>query len=675
MYKRLEKVILITFAVLAVGLGVWGYAIAGHNYSPPTDDSDCGIKYKCPVLKPAPHFLWIECFQCIFSAIGLIRCVDLFQPNRDPWQLVVAQFAVPGVALLTAAQIFLVSLRKDIRTAFARHTINHTIVCGVGDVGMQVIQNLRGAGNHVVAIDLLSDSPNAATCEKSKVPVLQGDAKNPQVLIASGVRRAETVVVCTGSDAENMDIALQIKSLLSQQTYRKQREIQVLTQLRNAWLHNKLINTDKKSLGSANVDLRLFNPFTNAARMLIKRLRLPPSPEYDASTFVIIGFGAYGRESTLHLIRAALVRLNTTLNILVIDQNADALKEQFLIVNPAAAEMASLEFVTASVVPGSPDIKDIVEEKLRSAGPLIGVAIALGDDQVTLCAGLEIRNLLDTMELLRVPVYLRLEHYRQLGDLVSNVESICRFNDRLQVFGTLEEILSPGVLFGSRLDALAQAVHEDYRLRSQQHINQQANVPWHELPEFMKMSNRWRADHTPLLLALAGFHVEEDVKSPQALELTAEETELLAELEHRRFTIERRLVDWMSGETRRNLQRRHPHIGEWSKLEESQRDWNRKEMAKLPKLLAGLGVELRRERKIRAYGATLAAVGEELDSILAGPQSEHYILIVDLDEPQARSIAERALNLQSVSFWLFSVKNRGSFSRGNHGIRRAACKL
>jgi len=324
MYKRLENVVLVAFAALALGLGFWGYAIAGHNYSPPSD-------YSSPIFNPIRPFLWLECIRCLISAIGLIRCVDLFQPFRDPWQLVVAQFAVPGVALLTAAQIFLVSLRKDIRTALARHTINHTIVCGVGDVGMQVIQNLRGAGNHVVAIDLVNDSANAATCEKCRVPVLQGDAKNPQVLLASGVRRADTVIVCTGSDAENMDVALQIKSLLSARSYRMPRKIQVLTQLRNEWLYKKLINTDKKSLGSANVDLRLFNPFTNAARMLIKRLRLPPSPEYDAGTFVVIGFGAYGREATLHLIRAALVGLNSTLNILVIDQKADLLKEKFLV--------------------------------------------------------------------------------------------------------------------------------------------------------------------------------------------------------------------------------------------------------------------------------------------------------------------------------------------------------
>ena len=248
--------------------------------------------------------------------------------------------------------------------------------------------------------------------------------------------------------------------------------------------------------------------------MLIKRLHLPPSPEFEARTFVLIGFGAYGREIALHLIRSSPVALGSTLKIIVFDQDADAAKEKFAVTNPAAAEVAALDFVTATVAPGSPDLARIVERKLESAGPLLGIALALGDDEVSLCAALEMRSLLDRNGHLHVPVYVRLEHYRRLGELVRNIENISRFGDRLQIFGTLEETLSPDVLFGSKLDAFAQVLHEDYRRRSQVTINPQANVPWHELPEFMKMSNRWRADHTPLLMELAGLHLEHDVPSP-----------------------------------------------------------------------------------------------------------------------------------------------------------------
>ena len=66
----------------------------------------------------------------------------------DPWQLIIAQFAVPGVALVSALQLFLTGVRKNLRTAMALRKTDRTIVYGIGDVDMQVIQNLASAGHH-----------------------------------------------------------------------------------------------------------------------------------------------------------------------------------------------------------------------------------------------------------------------------------------------------------------------------------------------------------------------------------------------------------------------------------------------------------------------------------------------------------------------------------------------
>jgi len=512
-----------------------------------------------------------------------------------------------------------------------------------------VIENLGSAGQFIAAVDLQDDSPGAATCEKSGVPVLQGDAKNPQVLLAAGIRRAQTAIICTGSDSENMDIALQIKAIYELPGHLKSSRIQVLAQLRNDWMHKRLIGSDKGSMGSNKVDLRLFNPFMNAARMLIKRLHLPPSREFEARAFVVIGFGAYGREITEHLIRACPVAPGRTLNILVLDQKADQAAESFPIANPVAAALASFEFVTASVAPGSPDLQRIVAKKLESAEPLLGVAVALGNDELSLCSALEIRSLLDCAGHLHVPVYVRLEHYRRLGELVRNIENKSNFSDRLQIFGTLEETLSADVLLGSHLDAFAQALQEEYRLRPRDTINPAADVPWHELPEFMKMSNRWRADHTPLLMELAGLHVARDVQSPVVVALSPEQIELLAELEHRRYTIERRLIEW-----RQPIQRFSTHLEDWDHLSEEYKEDNRKEVAGLPKIMARLGMEIHPVRKVRLYGEQLKTAGAELEQVLNGPMPAHCAMIVDLDEPEAVSLAARALSLPSVSLWLFS---------------------
>ncbi|HVN94475.1 MAG TPA: NAD(P)-binding protein [Terracidiphilus sp.] len=648
MDKRYEKFLLIGFAIVALGLGFWGYAIAGSDYTGGACLHQAAQIPPVPCPNPVRPFTWLEGLHCLIAAVGLLRLYDLFQPGIDPWQLVIAQIMVPGIALFSAGQLFLTSVRKNLRTAMARRKSNHSIVCGIGDVGMQIVQNLRAAHHLVVAIDLEGDSPNAATCEKAGVPVLQGDAKSPHVLIAAGIRRAQTAVVCTGSDSENMDIALQINAIHSQPPLRKNGAIKVLAELRNDWMHKRLIASDKRSLGSAHVDLRLFNSFNSAARMLIKRLRLPPSPEFEARTFVLVGFGAYGREIALQLIRSSPVALGERLKIVVFDQEADAAKEKFLITNPSAAEMATIEFVTAKVAPGSVDLARVVEPALESAGPLLGVALALGDDETSLCAALEMRSLLDRKGFVHVPVYVRLEHYRRLGEVVRTIEDISAFADRLQIFGTLEETLSADVLIGFRLDAFAQALHEDYRQRSQAAINPQANVPWHDLPEFMKMSNRWRADHTPLLMELAGLHLEPNVAAPPVLALSKDQIELLARLERRRYCIERGLIERRFGSAQRQS------MPEWDELTEEQKESERNEAARLPEIMATLGIRLHAVHTVRLYGEWLAKAAAELEQLLAERTSFHCNLIVDLDDAGAAQAAVRGLSLPSFSLWLFS---------------------
>jgi len=667
MEKRFEKIVLISFAVLAVGLGAWGYARAGWDFTVDPDHPFNPHNVYAAFRTGNP---WLQAFRCVISSIGLVRLYDLYQPGRDPWQLVIAQVLVPSIALLSAAQLFLTGVRKNIRTAMVRRKFNHTVVFGIGDVGMQVIQNLGRAGQYIVAVDLVDDSPGAATCEKSGVPIVQGDAKNPQVLIAAGIRRAQTAIVCTGSDSENMDIALQIKEVFELPGVLKSSRIQVLAQLRNDWMHKRLIGSDRGSIGSSKVDLRLFNPFMNAARMLIRRLHLPPSPEFEARAFVVIGFGAYGREIAQHLIRACPVAPGRSLKILIFDQKADQIQERLPIADLEGMETVSFEFVTAAVAPGSPDLQRIVAKKLESLEPLLGVALALGDDEVSLCAALEIRSLLDSAGHLHVPVYVRLEHYRRLGELVRNIENISDFADRLQIFGTLEETLSPEVLLGSHLDAFAEALHEDYRQRSQDTINPQANVPFHDLPEFLKMSNRWRADHTPLLMELAGLHVAREVKSPAVIKLSPEQVELLAELEHRRYTIERRLIEW-----RRPMQQFSTHLEDWSLLSEDYKNWNRKEVARLPQIMARLGMELHPVRPLRLYGKWLKGAADEVDKVLAGPKPKHCAMIVDLDEDEAVRLAARALVLPSVGVWLFSseeppelFQRRGKSQQGDRTL-------
>jgi hypothetical protein len=635
-YRRYATLFLPCFAGLALVLGFWGYALAGSDYA-------AGAGWH-----PANPFTWLESLRCLIASVGLVRFANLFQPARDPWQLVLAQFAMPGVALAWVVELVHDRSGSRSRGGTLQHRSGHAVVCGLGDVGMQVVRNLRDAKESVVAIDLAVDSPHAATCEKYGVSVLKGDAKNHQVLVAAGMRNASAAVIATGSNSENLEVALEIKAMREGHSSLMASSIRVLTEMRDGWMQKRLMAGEKGALWSPGVEIGFFSPCSNAARMLVGRLRVPPAPEFEALTFVVAGFGAYGREIAMHLIRCSPVPLGRTLKILVIDQNADEARKQFELAEPAVAEMARMEFVNASLAAGSRDWKPEVEEKLARAGRLLGVALALGEDDTSLYAALEMRSLLDRNGSYQVPVYVRLERYRQLGELVLGTENLAGFRDRLQIFGTLDETLSAEVLLGSRLDAFARALHEDWRRTSHGKNDAQRDVAWDALAEHLKMANRRRADSMPLLMELAGLHLVRDVKSPAGLPPGQGANELLARLEQRRCAGERRLLQGAAGESSVS------DAEGWSRLSEGQQNSIRLETARLPQILAGQGTEVLPVRTIRLYGEQLTTEADELQPILAAPHFVHCNLIVDLDDSDAVRFSALAMDLPSLSVWLFS---------------------
>jgi voltage-gated potassium channel Kch len=636
MYKNLYNLGLAVVGVIAVALGLWGFTQVHPGES------------------LANHF---------FETINLIRGKGDF---TSPWQLVIAQFAVPGVAVLAAARLFLAGLRRDLRVALARRKRDHTIVCGIGEIGMQVIQNLQAAGQDVVAIDLNAESANATSCERSGVPVLKGDAKNPQVLQVAGIRRARAVILCTGRDAENLDVALRIeKQIASRKMLR--RKLTVLVELRSDWLFAKMAHHDKQLLTGDSIDLRFFNTYSTAARMLVSSLRLPPSPEFTASTFAIVGFGNLGREVLSHVLRAVPVPLGQRLKVLVFDRKAEALRTEFPQTCAVAAEIADVYFVAADLRAATPDMRAVVARTLQSE-PLLGAAICIPDDDVSLYVALEMRALLDGLGHVAVPLFARLQQYKRLGDFTGDIERMAQFSNRLRVFDTLEEILSLDVLLAAKLDALAGALHEDYRKRATK--NSRADVPFAQLPEFLKMSNRWRADNIPLMLALAGFRLKQGENRP-ALQFTAEEVEILAQLEHRRYAIERRLLGWEQGQMHHHGKHRSPNVAAWEQLDEEQRNWNRSEVARVPGILAQLGVALVREKRIHACGPDLATASAELEQCFV-QQDLQCVLIADLDNTAARSLAERACELPSASIWLVSQEEPRELFDGRGGGAKTA---
>jgi voltage-gated potassium channel len=88
---------------------------------------------------------------------------------------------------------------------------DHYIVCGFGRVGRQVSRDLRAAGAPHVVID-----PNPANREAalaSGVALIESEASDDEVLKQAGIERAQSVIACVDSDAENIFITLTAREM------------------------------------------------------------------------------------------------------------------------------------------------------------------------------------------------------------------------------------------------------------------------------------------------------------------------------------------------------------------------------------------------------------------------------------------------------------------------------
>jgi hypothetical protein len=129
-----------------------------------------------------------------------------------------------------------------------------------------------------------------------------------------------------------------------------------------------------------------------------------------------------------------------------------------------------------------------------------------------------------------------------------------------------------------------------------------SSKPWPELPEHFKMSSRREADHLAIKLAQAGLSLAA-AEHPVALDLTEEEIEVLARLEHRRWMIERRLRGWRPGAERDDMRRINPYLVDWEALPDNIRRGNRASISALPRMLVQAGMEVRRKSPATAEAA------------------------------------------------------------------------
>lgn len=490
---------------------------------------------------------------------------------------------------------------------------DHVIICGMSSRSQILARDLAGKGKGVVIIDLAPADSVASGRREEGICVVHGDATQPATLLAAGIAKAARVVCLTGSDDTNCGIVEACRQLLACGQHSFTGELNVHCHIQSLRLRSQLTKLEIFVRGLVDRDgrytarFRLFCIENAAAAKVLQRYpperSLPRARQYDDVHVVLVGDGPMAQALLLEIARVCHYWRSPKefdlpakgVTVTWVAPGGEAEWAQLLALSPALAELIDLEIVARSL--DDPLALEALVSAFAAQAPT-QVYVALPEASTTLSHAL---LLLDRFQssLIGEGVVAAI-----FPPLLSPVD-IDEWNRdaRLQSYD-LYSASSADVVIDETNDKIARDIHEKY-FASQKGVDFVEGAlddggsmhPWENLNEWYRGSNRSVAAHFDVKLRALGFMkvpaIPEDISTGASLEMSVDELEGLAEMEHRRWLAFHLIGGWRQGDSRDNAKRIHPSIKPYGQLSEKEKQKDRDTVLNMATQLKDAGFSVR----------------------------------------------------------------------------------
>ena len=505
------------------------------------------------------------------------------------WRLEIARFLAPAMAFSTVLQSASLVFADEFRRLRLQYVRNHTIICGLDDVGTRLAQAFTARGDRVVAIELDGASAGIASARAAGATVLIGDATDAGLLRAARVAQAVRLIAVCGDDAANVQVAAQAVNVIGDH---EGKALRCAVHLNDAELATLLRAADLERRGA--VRMSFFNTHERGARALLAENRpfagIADGAEDPQSAHVVLfGLGQLGRSLVVNLAQQwAELATGTLLRITLVDTAASGRWQTLALQHPAlesACDATALDFDFG--VPTAASVEALRTLFERDAPTW--VVIAYAEEALALSTAF---FLYQSLNVRTVPVVVRTRTTAGLGALLIPGEQSSGALRTMRVFPFLDRTCTIGAVEAGVREQLAQAVHEDYLGQLAPESNNAMNRPWDELDDDERDLSRRRVDGILGDLAAIGCELGPLRRWGVAdTELSEAEIEQLAQREHTRWMADRRAAGWTYGERRDDQTKRNPLLVEWESLDDDIRAANIESARALPVLLSRAGFE------------------------------------------------------------------------------------
>ena len=148
------------------------------------------------------------------STVGFSEVAPLSPEGRFFTTLLIVAGVAAVAYLFSAISQHVVSgeLHGTLRRRYMQRKIDslngHFIVCGSGQVGLQVVESLQRRGKTCVVIETDTEG-----LDDPEIPFIHGNAEDDDMLKLAGIERAAGLVAATGDDASNLFITVSAHQL------------------------------------------------------------------------------------------------------------------------------------------------------------------------------------------------------------------------------------------------------------------------------------------------------------------------------------------------------------------------------------------------------------------------------------------------------------------------------
>lgn len=516
------------------------------------------------------------------------------------WELELARLLAPSLAAFATIKALLLIFREKVSLLRLKLAKNHVVICGLGQKGLLLAQGFHDGGDRVVVIEKDEQNHFKKQCRESGVNVIIGDATRQEVLHSAKVHKAKYLISVSGDDGANAETAVQGFDLVKK---RKGKPLSCFVHINDPQLCTFLREVEIWADETDPFELEFFSIYDSGARALLKDFPAFREAGQNGQPHVaIIGLGRMGRSV---IVRAARMwktqpdRGGKALSITIIDKEAKNKTDLLGMRYPQLRKYC--ELIPRQMDVNGPEFQDAAYLfDAQGSCRISPIYVCFDNDSLGLAAALTLYHRVRNK---KSQIVVRMTQPKGLAGLVGKTTAGLSGFENIHVFGLLDRTCEPELILGGIHERIARALHESY-VCQQEKLGQTVKtnrslVPWDELPDSLKDSNRNQAHHLGVKLKTISCRIALLTDwDAELFAFTPEEIEILAKMEHERWMKDLGAQGWSYAEGEKNPKRKtHPYLVLWEELPEEIKEYDRNFVRELPKILAKIDLQVYRYKK------------------------------------------------------------------------------